>query len=320
MKTSNLHINLPRSNFSATGSGSDAIMHSGSSSPVLSPSPETPLGQIVFNPGQPRTMIQRFNSVSSTATSWSDDQSEDSTRPVNMFSDAYWPQEDDDLLLKVYQDYTDNPTVAPFAGRIPPSGIVHRVAQETNRVAIDQGRHFPHSLSSIRRRLLLLCNRNYSQSCRSRSVSRAASPLNPVNVFGSIDEQIQGVQGLTPRPSESPDGTMRPRFGSWMWPPQQQYPQQPGAPLSPVSTPERSHVSTRPLASPFCDQSFNNQPLGSRSASLSSNSSVNEEIYQPSPRRQSSVVDPLQQQVEGDESTDTWRRKRESLKMKRGII
>lgn len=120
--------------------------------------PLTPLGQTIGTPT--KNVLQRFNSMSSVATS-DEETASKSNNPMDSFFD--WPAHDDELLMSTYQAHIDNPMVAPFAGRLPPSGIIHRVAKDTTKQAKQLGRHFPHTLNATRKRLLLLCGRQNSE-------------------------------------------------------------------------------------------------------------------------------------------------------------
>lgn len=121
--------------------------------------PLTPLGQTITTPT--KYVLQRFGSCSSMATSEDDDRI-NSNNPLESFFD--WSVQDDELLMSTYQSHVDNPTIAPFAGKLPPSGIIQRVAKDTNKRAKHLGRNFPHSLNATRKRLLLLCGRQHSDS------------------------------------------------------------------------------------------------------------------------------------------------------------
>lgn len=128
--------------------------------------PLTPLGQTINTPTP--FLLQRLNSVSSIGTS--DDEEAGRINPNNpLHSFTEWPSNDDELLMSVYQAHLDNPSAAPFAGRVPPSGVVHRVAKDTAKRAKQEGRPFPHSLNAIRKRLLLLCGRQVNLGSRENS-------------------------------------------------------------------------------------------------------------------------------------------------------
>lgn len=81
------------------------------------------------------------------------------TNPLTSVCNQYWPEHDDAFLMDIYYKVVDNPTIAPFVGHTPPSGIIHRVAKDCAKRAKAQSRDFPHSMVAIRRRLLVLTQR-----------------------------------------------------------------------------------------------------------------------------------------------------------------
>lgn len=260
--------------------------------------PITPLGQVVSTPTTMSNnnpfVLRRLNSVSSTGAG-SDD--EDPSNPQNLVTDSSWPQYDDDLVMKVYYEYVDNPTVAPFAGRIPPSGIVNRVARDTTKQAKLEGRHFPHTLSAVRKRLLLLCNRQEAQVPRPPSRTNSTSPFDQ-----------QQSQFMTPRRgSESPfDPPMSASNMLNLWWNSSRSSQNP-------TPPPTLYHQDRPLASPFHDTStntnFSSQTIATPEQSPSSH------IRQPTPLR-GGPPPPLD---DFEDLNVTSKRKRDSLKLKRGI-
>ncbi|ANB14460.1 hypothetical protein AWJ20_2050 [Sugiyamaella lignohabitans] len=177
----NLHINITDDMRGGVGGGGGgmpgyAMTRTPSNSSVNStssnPPPLTPINQTIGTPTINRQfMFHRLNSVSSIATS--EDDSDVNARldnPLDSFLD--WPSQDDDLLMNIYQAYIDNPTTAPFAGKIPPSGVVHQVAKTTLHEAKKKSRPFLHSMLAVRKRLLLLCERN---SAPTQIYTRASS-------------------------------------------------------------------------------------------------------------------------------------------------
>lgn len=114
--------------------------------------PQTPIEQIPppLGVGAEGYTKHRFGSVSSIATT--DD--EDAGPNEIIFE---WNQEQDDLLKSMYEDLISKPDTTPFTGSIPPSGILHRVAKDTLRMAKHREVYFPHSMNSTRHRLIFLC-------------------------------------------------------------------------------------------------------------------------------------------------------------------
>lgn len=298
----NLHLNLAGATYSNTSVEDLTRQQSSPSVPI------TPVGQVTTNTPGGQLKLQRLNSVSSVgSTNGSDDTSneENSNSPRNLISDSSWPKNDDDLILRIYNEYLDNPTVAPFAGRIPPSGIVNKVARDTTKQAKLEGRQFPHSISAIRKRLLLLCNREQETATINRpqappSRTSSASPLECYNnsSFG---------YPMTPRRSESPlfsDPHQPPMSASNMlnlwW-------------RNPTPPPTIGPAATdRPLASPFHDCSANN-----RNSPQDSSEHSTSHIRQPTPLR--GGLPPQTLDDEDDDINVTSKRKRDSLKLKRGI-
>lgn len=160
-------------------------------SPSPVPMPLTPQGQILQTPQ--RVVLSRYNSVSSIATSDDDNGGGalNSNNPMDNFRD--WPRADDELLISTYQQIIDKPTTAPFAGPLPPSGIVQRAAKEAAKRAKSEKIPFPHSLPAIRKRLLLLCGRQAASAHRRPSV-RSNSGLDAGDVF---DFEIEAQQQPT---------------------------------------------------------------------------------------------------------------------------
>lgn len=110
----------------------------------------------------PHGYLSRNNSItSSVATSEDEDgyMSDLNTNPLTSVSNQFWPESDDEFLMDIYYKIVDNPTIAPFVGHTPPSGIIHRVAKDCAKRAKAESRDFPHSMVAIRRRLLVLTQR-----------------------------------------------------------------------------------------------------------------------------------------------------------------
>ncbi|ODQ66127.1 hypothetical protein NADFUDRAFT_42109 [Nadsonia fulvescens var. elongata DSM 6958] len=90
--------------------------------------------------------------------------------------DMYWKPAHDEILLSVFYSIRDDPTTAPWAGAVPPSGIVGKVArecvkhgtslQQNHQQSFDKNAGFydaepfiwNHSMSGCRKRLIKLCN------------------------------------------------------------------------------------------------------------------------------------------------------------------
>jgi hypothetical protein len=166
MRAVGLHLNLEPDSL-AVGGSAMARTTSNSSTNSYGQTPLTPVGQTITTPTSTsrRFMLHRLNSISSVGTSDDDD----SRQSLKLDSFLEWPKVDDDILMTVYQAYIDNPTSAPFAGRIPPSGLIHQVAKATLHEARRQGRPFGHDLNAIRKRLLLLCGRQQSRVSEERT-------------------------------------------------------------------------------------------------------------------------------------------------------
>jgi hypothetical protein len=110
----------------------------------------------------PHGYLSRNNSItSSVATSEDEDgyMSDLNSNPLTSISNQFWPEHDDAFLMHIYYKVVDNPTIAPFVGHTPPSGIIHRVAKDCAKRAKAESRDFPHSMVAIRRRLLVLTQR-----------------------------------------------------------------------------------------------------------------------------------------------------------------
>lgn len=106
-----------------------------------------------------------------------------------------WPSLDDELLLSIYESQLRSSTTAPFAGAIPPAGIVSRVARQTGRVARANGWPFPHSLSATRKRLLLLCTRKASLSPQGPPPASSSS-LDVAQFWPRTQKQLQRLGPL----------------------------------------------------------------------------------------------------------------------------
>lgn len=170
----------------------------------LSSAPRTPVAQILNSPSAGRywTRVLKNHSATSVNTNnnWPDDDGTSSTCSSSCTgasgSDGFkdWPAGDDELLLQTYAALMTSPLEAPFAGEIPPSGLVSRVARQTSAVARQKGRTFPHSPHSTRRRLLLLCARQAS----------LARPFRDSGYGESGDEDGQAPSTPSPRQQRTP--------------------------------------------------------------------------------------------------------------------
>ncbi|KAG5366721.1 hypothetical protein CJU89_1157 [Yarrowia sp. B02] len=164
MKTTrpNLHINLHNSpNPQSCGGAALGRTLSNTSQSSL---PSTPMDQTIHTP---HGYLSRNNSItSSVATSEDEDgyMSDLNSNPLTSVSNQFWPEHDDQFLMDIYYKVVDNPTIAPFVGHTPPSGIIHRVAKDCAKRAKAESRDFPHSMVAIRRRLLLLTQRGSAQT------------------------------------------------------------------------------------------------------------------------------------------------------------
>lgn len=154
---------------------------SSSSASSVGSVPLTPTNQTVSTPTRLMCLGRLNSSSSSLATSDDEDYlsagNNHNRTPSARDSFSDWLAGDDDFLLAVYDVYLSNPTVAPFAGSVPPSGIVTRVAKETAKKAKIEGRPYNHSLNAIRKRLLLLCRRQ--DESRSMSISSSQCSGSP---------------------------------------------------------------------------------------------------------------------------------------------
>ncbi|KAG5356648.1 hypothetical protein CJU90_1988 [Yarrowia sp. C11] len=158
MKTTrpNMHINLHSPNPQSCGGAALGRTLSNTSQSSL---PSTPMDQTIHTP---HGYLSRNNSItSSVATSEDEDgyMSDLNSNPLTSVSNQFWPKEDDQFLMDIYHKVVDNPTIAPFVGHTPPSGIIHRVAKDCAKRSKAESRDFPHSMVAIRRRLLVLTQR-----------------------------------------------------------------------------------------------------------------------------------------------------------------
>lgn len=108
--------------------------------------PHTPIEQIPI-PGQPFYKRSEYSSVTSFATTDDEDGINEIRYP--------WTEVQDNLVKLIYQRIIDSPLTTPFSSRYPPSGVLHQVAKKTISAARRKNVYFPHSMDSIRRRLLL---------------------------------------------------------------------------------------------------------------------------------------------------------------------
>lgn len=171
--------------------GSSSSLASGASSPL------TPLAQIMNPIGAP-----------SEQKVWSggdeDDDGGDSSvcSSGTGLSERAWTREDDKLIMQVYSAVLSNPTEAPFAGKVPPSGLASRVARRVARQCPkDRG------VKEIRKRLLFLCTREYEIVYSERgpdenSAKTAGSLRRPFrdSGYGESDTEPTGAP-VTPIPT-----------------------------------------------------------------------------------------------------------------------
>jgi hypothetical protein len=300
--------------------------------------PLTPLGQTITTPT--KYVLQRFNSSSSMATSDDDDR----TNPTDSFFD--WPAQDDELLMSTYQSHIDNPTVAPFAGRLPPSGVIQRVAKDTNKRAKQMGRHFPHSLNATRKRLLLLCGRQHSDASIHGGLSDNESyPNSPIR-FTHLHQDSPPRSSQPTTPLSMTTSSLGPSVGGsvdfdFFEPPQISFAShhRSDSPLERLSGGQTNSVSTWLFNTPSAASAANDiypptpasplvghdrkpfiNPLASPFREKTQD--LTHSIKLPPPISVGSVVDSPQSEVSADDSSTvnyTSERKRDSLKAKRGM-
>lgn len=142
--------------------------------------------------------------------SWTDDHhmedelsssSSSSTSSCLQTPQAPWTPVQDTILLSVYQSYTEDPTVAPFAVYAPPSGAVQRVAKTAIRRARQENCDFPHSLHSCRQRLRVLVRRPpFATNSRQLGASSSAIATTSIATTNHPDN-IPMTPGSSPEPS-----------------------------------------------------------------------------------------------------------------------
>lgn len=161
--------------------------------------PHTPDSQVGMPFEMPSYTMHRFGSVSSVTTT----DEEDSNAAEYPWSDAQ-----DAFIHDAYDALVNDPRTTPFSGRFPPSGVVQRVAKDTLKLAKRANAQFPHSLTAVRHRVLLL----YSRSAESLDVSvdDIPEPLgSEIDVeamevdagYESLDDEFQFEDEGRPRPA-----------------------------------------------------------------------------------------------------------------------
>jgi hypothetical protein len=131
-------------------------------------------------------MRHRLGSVTSIASSETDEDIQ------HRALETEWTESDDEFLLNVYQEQVDNPMNAPFAGRVPPSGIIQLTVRDTIKRAKLNDRQFIHSPQSIRRRLIYLCSKQVRTYNRNNSIISSfdgSMPSTPIDrgVFNFVE-------------------------------------------------------------------------------------------------------------------------------------
>lgn len=320
MKTSrpNLHLNLHGSPNpgSCGGAALGRTLSNASASSLHSMSsmtgPSTPMDQTIHTP---HAYLSRNNSMTSSVAT-SEDEYDDgylsdlNNNPLTSVANQFWPAADDELLLRVYHKIIDNPTMAPFVGSTPPSGIIHRAAKDTAKRAKADAVSFPHSLVAIRRRLLLLCS--------------AAQPA-PDNKTEGIAPPSSSVflQHYNSPPSSAAQRAINYEADDWLEDDVDMHSDadMDATPLTPPTLPRPQRIPLThaspifamdavPLASPF-QESFSFSSSGKRLAE----SPMMGDPRDRDPRDHGDADD---REMDGLPTNITSQRKRDSLRFKRG--
>lgn len=118
--------------------------------------PHTPVEQMPMPGNGPYDSHARFGSVSSIATTDDDEGLNEIVYP--------WTPQQDELVRTAYEEHVNAPQTTPFSGRYPPSGVLHRVAKNTLKLAKHNNITFPHSMNAVRHRMLILYDSGPTES------------------------------------------------------------------------------------------------------------------------------------------------------------